>query len=119
MTDFAQSDGGTPAYRPGFRLAIPLFLALLLSVALLGVVNQRLYKDQLDLMSRKQQLLANVAVARPHAAVVNGPLAVAAWAAANGMVPIPEARRARLIAPSPAPVFTDPLPSLELRTIWR
>lgn len=104
---------------PGFRLAIPLFLASLVAVALLGVVNQRLYAQQLGLLDEKEQLLAAVAAARPLAAVVNGPQSVAAWAAANGMVPIPEAREAQLIAPAPAPVFTDPFPSLELRTIWR
>jgi len=104
---------------PGFRLAIPLFIVCLLAVALLGVVNQRLYAEQLGLMDEKEQLLAAVAGARPLAAVVNGPQAVAAWAAANGMVPIPEAREAQLIAAAPAPVFSDPLPSLELRTIWR
>lgn len=118
MSDFVSADIATTT-RPGFRLAIPLFLVLLLAMAAFGVVNQGLYRQQLALMSNKEQLLGDVAVARPQAAVVNGPQAVAAWATANGMVPIPEARAARLIAPSPAPTFDDPLPSLELRTIWR
>lgn len=118
MSDAPMADAAR-SYRPGFRLAIPLFLGLLIVLALLGVVNQRQYGEQLDLMRRKEQLLADVAVARPQAAVVNGPLAIAAWAAANGMVPIPEAREAQLIAPTPAPIFDDPLPSLELRTSWR
>jgi len=119
VSDAATTTLTAPALRPGFRLAIPLFVTLLLAVALLGVVNQRLYAEQLALMDHKERLLADVAQARPLAAVVNGPQAVAAWAAANGMVPIPEARAALLIAPTPAPVFDTPLPSLELRTIWR
>jgi hypothetical protein len=118
VSDVPTTDAA-PSYRPGFRLAIPLFLVLLIVLALLGVVNQRQFGAQLDLMNHKEQLLAQVAVARPQAAVVNGPQAVAAWAAANGMVPIPEAREAQLIAPTPAPLFDDPLPSLELRTSWR
>jgi len=119
VSDFAPTTDTAPSYRAGFRLAIPLFITLLLALALLGVVNQRLYGEQLNLISRKQRLLSEVAIARPQAAVVSGPQAVAAWAVANGMVPIPEAREAQLIAPSPAPHFDDPLPSLELRTVWR
>lgn len=120
MSDPVTADvAADSATRPGFRLAIPLFLALLLALAALGVINQRLYREQLTLMSSKQELLSAVAIARPQAAVVNGPQAVASWATANGMVPIPEARAARLIAATPAPTSADPLPSLELRTIWR
>lgn len=112
-TDRAASSG------PGFRLAIPIFVVTLVVVAVLGVVNQGLYAEQLALMAQKEQLLASVAEARPHAAAVNGPQVVSAWASVNGMVPIPEAREALLIAPAPAPVYSDPLPSLELRTLWR
>ena len=119
MSDHSVVTEPAPSYRSGFRFAIPLFLALNIVLALLGVLNQRQYGEQRDLMSRKEQLLADVAVARPRAAVVNGPRAIAAWATANGMVPIPEAREAQLIAPAPAPTFDDPLPSLELRTSWR
>ena len=115
----AAVDHRPPRPRPGFRLAIPLFVVALLAVALLGVVNQRSYAEQLALMEQKEDLLAAVASSRPAAAEVNGPLAVAAWASANGMVPIPEAREAVLIAPAPAPATSDPLPSLELRTVWR
>ncbi|HLU83391.1 MAG TPA: hypothetical protein VKZ43_08315 [Trueperaceae bacterium] len=119
MSDVAAVADTATAGRSRFRLAIPLFIVLLVALALLGVTNQRLYGEQLALMSHKEQLLSQVAIARPQAAVVNGPQAVATWATANGMVPIPEARAARLIAASPAPTFDDPLPTLELRTIWR
>lgn len=119
MTDLASVDVAAPPHRSGFRFAIPLFVALLLVLALMGVVNQQLYAQQLALMTHKEQLLADVAVMRPQAAVVNGPQAVASWAATNGMVPIPEARAALLIAPSPAPAFDVSNPSLELRTVWR
>lgn len=121
MTDArtAESSPRAMALNPGFRLAIPLFLVLMLALAALGVVNQRLYATQLSLMDTKEELTAAVATARPHAAVVNGPLSVSAWAAANGMVPLPEARTANLIAPTPAPVYDEPPSSLELRTIWR
>lgn len=105
--------------RQRFRLALPLFLTLLLVVALVGVVNQRLYATQLTLMGEKQGLIEAVAAARPRAALVNGPQVVADWASANGMVPIPEASAAFPIAAAPAPVFDDPVPYLELRTVWR
>src|SRR5690606_41488926 len=40
VSDAATTTLTAPALRPGFRLAIPLFVTLLLAVALLGVVNR-------------------------------------------------------------------------------
>lgn len=102
-----------------FRLALPLYLFLLVVLALMGIVNQRLLAEQVDLMDQKDELLAEVASARIRAAEVDGPEAVAAWAAMAGMVAVPEAGAARLIAAAPAPEASHTEPVLELTTVWR
>jgi len=107
------------APRSRFRLAVPLYLALLLLTAAMGAVNRTLLSRQLRLMAEKEALLADVAVERGRAVAVNGPTAIALWATANGMVPVPEAGSARLIAPTAAPDLDPYIPTMELRTIWR
>ena len=105
---------------PGvLRLAVPAYLLLLLLLAALGATNQRLYRTQLQLMEAKEELTSEVADTRRRAAAVNGPTAVANWAAISGMVPVPEALDSVLVAPDD--VFLEPLPtpSLEIRTVWR
>lgn len=102
-----------------FRLALPLYLCMMLALALIGVANQRLLREQVGLMDAKDALLVDVAAARPLAAKVNGPEAVGAWAVANGMVSVPEAGAASLVAAAPAPIFTEPAPTMELTTRWR
>lgn len=102
-----------------FRLALPLYLCLLVALALIGITNQRLLSTQVGLMDAKELLLVDIAEARLYAAAVDGPEAVAAWANAEGMVSVPEAGSARLVAASPAPTNTIPEPTMELRTVWR
>ena len=102
-----------------FRLALPLYLGLLLVTAALGVANQELRARQVALVSDKTVLQASVARAEVRAATVEGPTAIARWAEGAGMVPLPEGRVAAVVAPEPAPVFTLPDPTLELRTEWR
>jgi len=102
-----------------FRLALPLYLVLLLALAALGVANQSLLERQVALTRQKESLLASVARAEVRAAAVEGPLAVARWATEAGMVPLPEGRVAAVAAPEPAPAAEVPSPSLELRTVWR
>lgn len=102
-----------------FRLALPLYLCLLLALAVIGIANQRLLTRQVDLIGAKESLQADVAVARLRAAGVAGPEAVARWAETAGMVTVPEAGSARLIAPAPAPQSTTREPTLELNTVWR
>lgn len=104
---------------PALGLALPVYLLLLLLLATLGATNQRHYVKQLQLLDAKEQLLTQLADTRRRAAQVNGPTAVATWATRNGMVPSPEVRDAVLVAPAAAPHPELPLPSLEIRTVWR
>jgi len=105
---------------PGvLRLAVPAYLVLLLVLALLGATNQRLYRSQLQLMADKESLTTEVADSRRRAAAVNGPTAVANWAAVSGMVPVPEALDSVLVAPDDVHLEPLPTPSLEIRTVWR
>lgn len=101
------------------RLAVPTYVLLLLVVAAMGMANQRDFALQRSLLNRKADLLEDVALARSAAAVVDGALAVATWARTQGMVPVPEGGPSMLVAPVPAPTDALPVPSLEIRTVWR
>ena len=113
------SSTGTSTLPGMLRLAVPAYLILLLVLALLGATNQRLYRSQLQLMDQKESLLSEVADTRRRAALVNGPTAVANWAAVSGMVPVPEALESVLVAPDNVVLEPLPTPSLEIRTVWR
>lgn len=105
---------------PGyFRLAVPAYILLLLLAAALGSSNQALLRRQVQLMDEKEQLLTTIADTRRKAANVNGPTAIANWAALQGMVPVPEALNSVLVAPDEAVLAPLPTPSLEIRTVWR
>lgn len=121
VTDDAADPAGVkePGTGGPFRLALPLYLGLLLVTAALGIANQDLRARQVALVSDKTVLQASVARAEVRAATVEGPSAIARWAEVAGMVPLPEGRVAAVVAPEPAPVFTLPDPTLELRTEWR
>lgn len=100
--------------------AIPVYLAALLALAAMGALNQRLLGYELDLMDRRETLRREIVDLRADAAAVQGPLAVAAWAQENGMVPAPEVDRVRHVLPLPAPVVPPLQPTgLEVRTVWR
>lgn len=101
------------------RIALPTYVALLLVLAALGTANQNLYRHQLSLLDQKAALLEEVSRARLSAALVNGPTATATWAAARGMVPMPEGRGAAVVAPEPASLADLPGARLEVRTVWR
>lgn len=102
-----------------FRLALPAYLALLLVIAVMGVMNQGLLRRQLDLMDRKEELSVAVARARLAAGAVTAPQAVAAWARSAGFVPVPEG--GLTVAAAAGSIEVPPLegPSLEVRTVWR
>ncbi len=117
---------GRPADRVGrrgaggaFRLALPLYLALLLVSAYMGVINQGLRARQVALIDDKAGLEASVAYAEVRAAAVEGPMAVAAWAESAGMVPLPAGRVVAVAAPEASPAHTVAEPHLELKTVWR
>jgi hypothetical protein len=98
---------------------VPLYAVLLLALAALGGLNQARFSHQAELIERKSFLYARIAELRAEAALVQGPLAVGAWARVQGMVPSPEVERARHVAYLPAPEGGDPPVGLEVRTIWR
>lgn len=102
-----------------FRLALPAYVALLLVLALMGARNQALLRRQLDLIDRKAELTVSTARARLEANAVSGPAAVAAWARAQGLVPVPEGGPASLAAADYPELPPTPTPSLEVRTVWR
>lgn len=101
------------------RRLVPAYLGLLLALAAAGGVNQAWHREQLALMERKQELQVQLADLRGRAEAVRGPLAVAAWATAHGMVPAPEAATVVPVAPAPAPAPSLPDTGLEIRTLWR
>ncbi len=102
-----------------FRLALPAYLVLLIVLTIMGATNQGLLNHQVDLMDQKTQLSASVARARLAANAIVGPQAVATWAYAAGLVPVPEGGLAVLAAADNPPPPTLPAPSLEVSTIWR
>src|SRR6056297_1944955 len=104
--------------RPG--RAVPLYLALLLGLAALGAVNQRLLDRELALIEAREAARREIVALRAEAASVQGPLAVARWAQERGMVPAPEVETVEHVMPLPAPRPLAPEPTgLEVRTEWR
>lgn len=98
---------------------VPLYTVLLLSLAAMGALNQARFSYEARLIERKSELFAEITELRAGAALVRGPLAVGAWAQAQGMVPTPEVERVRHVAPYPAPSSSDAPTGVEVRTVWR
>lgn len=99
---------------------LPLYLALLLALAGLGAVNQRLLDRELSLIDTRERVRREIVALRAEAAAVQGPLAVARWAQARGMVPAPEIGTVEHVLPLPAPRLEAPeATGLEVRTRWR
>lgn len=109
------------------RLASPtvlvgLYLTMLLALAALGAHNQALAGREAALRADLADARLATVDARADAAAVEGPLAVARWAQARGMVPAPDVERVRHVQPLPAPPIPpspDPTPTLEVTTTWR
>jgi hypothetical protein len=101
--------------------ALAVYVALVLVLAALGSHGQIRYRHHARLLETKDTVLVALAEARAEAAAVNGPLAIARWARATGMVPAPEAVGVMAVAPSPVPPPERVIvPShLEIRTVWR
>lgn len=108
------------AARQRFRSAPLLLIALLLVLAALGVQNQRTFSQHVRLIDRKAGLHTLLADLRSQAAGISGPLAVGAWAREQGMIPAPQGRLIREVAPELPPQPRPQLATgLELRTIWQ
>lgn len=101
------------------RNLLALYLSALLTLAYLGVQNQRGYIQHESLLQQKRALQAQLEELRRDAASVSGALAVRNWALARGMVPAPEALNIREVEPAPAPEVTLPHGELEVYTLWR
>ena len=100
------------------RRAIPSYVVLLLTLAVLGAFNQRQLDRELTLMDTREELRLLVVELRADAASVHGPLAVSRWAQTQGMVPAPESEGLEHVMPLPAPALPDATNGLEVRTVW-
>ncbi|HKI58253.1 MAG TPA: hypothetical protein VKA00_03415 [Trueperaceae bacterium] len=100
------------------RRAVPVYLGLLLLLSAAGMVNQALYRHQVELLDARARLMDQVANLRLRAAAVDGPLAVTRWADAHGMVPAPEASRLSAVASGPTRAPAPPDTGLEIHTVW-
>lgn len=109
-----------PVQRQRFR-SLPLLLsALLLVLAGLGVSNQAAFHTHVRLIDEKAELHALLADLRLQTAWISGPLAVGRWAREQGMVPAPEGRVTREVAPEFPPLPRQGrLQGLEVRTVWQ
>jgi hypothetical protein len=118
--------GAAPAQRDGaeqrqrFRSLPLLLVALLIALAAFGVSNQGSFRHQVRLIDEKAELHALLADLRSQAAGISGPLAVGRWARERGMIPAPDGRLIREVAPEfpPAPLPVRPA-GLEMRTVWQ
>lgn len=100
--------------------AVPVYVALLLTLAALGAVNQDLLDRELTLMEQREATRRDIVALRARAAAVQGPLAVARWARDRDMVPAPEIETVEHVMPLPAPRPQAPESTgLEVRTEWR
>lgn len=100
--------------------ALPAYLALLLALAGLGAINQRLLDRELTLIETRESIQHEIVALRAEAASIQGPLAVARWAQTHGMVPAPETPNLEHVLPVPAPRPEAPeATGLEVRTRWR
>ena len=101
------------------KVAIPLYITLLLGLALLGAASQSLMRRQRQLIASKQALQLHISELHSSTADITSPAAISSWAFARGMVPVPEGGNIVSVAPEPAPTPPSHPTGLEMRTIWR
>lgn len=107
-----------PALR--FRAAPFIFIGTLIVLAYVGSANQASYITNWDLIDYKAELQSANSTLRLEAAAVSGPIIIGNWARAQGMIPAPQARSVREVAPEPVPVQAAELETgLEVFTVWR
>ncbi len=103
-----------------FNAAPFVFIGSLLVLAYVGSGNQASYIRQWDLIDYKAELQSLNSTLRQEAAAVSGPTVVGQWARAQGMIPAPQGRNVREVAPEPVPPQAPaPVTGLEVHTVWR
>lgn len=105
---------------PLFLRVVPVYLLLFGTLSFLGQVNQDRLATERALRVEREDTRQSVVTLRIEAAGVQGPLAVAQWAQAQGMIPSPEVEAVEQVAPlSPPAVAASQPRGLEVRTVWR
>ncbi len=103
-----------------FVRVVPVYLLLFITLLFLGQANQERLQAERTLRAEREDTRRSVVTLRIEAAGVQGPLAVAEWAQAQGMIPAPEVERVQQVAPLNPPTITAPqVGGLEVRTVWR
>lgn len=103
-----------------FRAAPFVFMLALIVLAYVGSANQAAYIRNWDLIDYKAELQSSNSTLRLEAASVSGPIITGNWARAQGMIPAPQARNVRHVAPEPVPAPAEgPETGLEVSTVWR
>lgn len=107
-----------PAFR--FRAAPIVFVISLFALAFVGTINQEGFVRQWDLLDYKADLQSLNSTLRLEAAAVSGPIGIGNWAREQGMIPAPQGRNVREVAPEPLPGRTPLVDTgLEVLTVWR
>ncbi len=103
-----------------FVAAPMLYAVLLVLLAWVGSQNQLSFRQQAALLDRKVTLQSTISSLRFDAAQISGPVVIGNWARETGMIPAPQGRLVREIAPQPLPeAVADQPTGLEVITIWR
>lgn len=100
--------------------AFPLYLTLLVVLAVFAEINQERAALHLSLIRERTNVLEQLAVQRTNTARVTGPLAVTEWATNQGMIAAPNITLTRTAEPLAAPDRPGVLEHVqEVRTVWR
>lgn len=103
-----------------FLRVVPVYLLLFITLLVLGGANQEQLQAERALRAEREDTRRSVVTLRIQAAGVQGPLAVAEWAQAQGMIPAPEVDNVQQVAPLNAPTVAIPQAGgLEVQTVWR
>jgi hypothetical protein len=98
---------------------LSFYFALLLGLAVLGSYNQQLFRTHRDLINYKDELIVQRTELRSLSSKITGPLPVAAWAEARGMVRVSGLSRAGTIPQGGAPEVQPSARGVEMFTTWQ
>lgn len=100
--------------------AFPLYLVLLVVLAIFAETNQQRALLHLTLIRERTNVLEQLAIQRTNTARVTGPLAITQWATERGMIAAPNQTITRSAEPLAAPDRPGILERIqEVRTVWR